>query len=65
MLDGMELVLNFCLRFAKKKYDPSITLWEVNEADNFLELQFGARHERSTIAYSSNPYLSLIEKEYI
>ena len=27
----------------------------INEANNFLELQFGARHERNTIAYSINP----------
>jgi hypothetical protein len=55
-----ELLPEIC----EKTYDPTLTLWEINEAENFLELQFGTNQDRTPIAYSINPYLSLIGKEY-
>ena len=55
-----ELLPEIC----EKTYDPTLTLWEINEAENFLELQFGSNQDRTPIAYSINPYLSLIGKEY-
>ena len=55
-----ELLPEVC----EKTYDPSLTLWEVFEADNFLELVFGDDFQKSENFFSINPYQILDGKEY-
>lgn len=48
----------------EKKYDPSITLWEVFEAEHFLELVYGNHFEMADNSLSINPYQYLESKNY-
>lgn len=58
------LVTDLIPEICEKTYDPSVTLWEVNEADHFLELQYGTMNEKWQVAMTLNPYLCLMHKEY-
>lgn len=55
-----ELFPEICV----KSNDPSIGLWEINDAESFLELQYGLMDERWEIGLALNPYLCLMYKEY-
>jgi len=55
-----ELLPEIC----EKTYDPTVTLWEINEANSFLELQFGEYNEKIEKNYSINPYASMETQGY-
>lgn len=47
-------------------FDPakSLQLWEMNEADSFIELEYGEFLAKKEKKYSVNPYLFLPEQDY-
>lgn len=55
-----ELLPEVC----EKTYDPSLTLWEVFEAEHFVELVFGDDFQKTENFFSINPYQSLEGKLY-
>jgi hypothetical protein len=50
-----ELLPEIC----ERTYDPSVTLWEINEANSFLALQFGDLNSKLENEFSINPYASM------
>jgi len=58
------LILELLPEACEKVYDPSLTLWQVSEADNFIELVFCKRFEKVESFFSINPYLHLENKIY-
>ena len=58
------LVTDLMPEICERTYDPTVTLWEVNEADHFLELQYGTMNEKWQASMTLNPYLCLMHKEY-
>jgi len=53
-----ELLPEIC----ERTYDPTVTLWEINEANSFLELQFGEYNEKVEKNFSINPYAFIPEQ---
>lgn len=58
------VVADFFPEICVKSHYSSTGLWEINDADNFLELQYGFMDERWEIGLALNPYLCLMYKEY-
>jgi hypothetical protein len=55
-----ELLPEIC----EKTYDPNVTLWEINEANSFLALQFGELNGKLDNEFSINPYASLESQHF-
>jgi hypothetical protein len=58
------VVADFFPEICIKSHNPAVGLWEINDADSFLELQYGLMDERWEIGLALNPYLCLMFKEY-
>jgi len=51
------LIPEFLPEIAEKKYDPTLSLLEINEGNHFLDVRYGADFEETDSYCSINPYL--------
>lgn len=40
----------------ERKYDQKIRLWEINDANSFIDLEFGEQMDKKEREFSVNPY---------
>ena len=53
------LITDLLPEICERTYDPTVTLWEINEANSFLALQFGELNSKLENEFSINPYASM------
>jgi len=51
------LITDMMPEICERTYDASITLWEINKADSFLDLQYGEFPKQIEKELSVNPYV--------